>query len=231
MPRAATQSYRVDPSRLSHGRSHILNLVFHGVAEAGLPSEGEWWLDQAAFERVLDSLVGRPDIRITFDDGFASDATIALPALLERGLHASFFITTNWLGTPGHVSVEDVAELVRCGMAVGSHGVTHKRWVELSRRELDYELEASRARLEDITGGPITLAASPRGAYDRAVLSAVRDAGFDFFFSTDHGTVRRDAWLQRRTIVYPSMIGPEGLRLPARPAIRVRLRQALARWR
>ena len=39
------------------------------------------WLDPDRFLRVLDSVVGRDDVRITFDDGNASDVEHALPAL------------------------------------------------------------------------------------------------------------------------------------------------------
>ena len=34
---------------------------------------------------------------ITFDDGYADNCTVALPMLLERGLHATFFVTTGVL--------------------------------------------------------------------------------------------------------------------------------------
>jgi peptidoglycan/xylan/chitin deacetylase (PgdA/CDA1 family) len=229
------EGVRVDAARSSAAlgghRLQVLNLVFHGVSEVGSTPENDWWLEHGAFERALDSLVGRSDIHITFDDGFASDVAIALPALRERGLGATFFITTNWIGTQGHVSAEDVEQLVRSGMAVGSHGVTHRLWTELPPEQLDYELATSRSILEELTNGPVTSAACPRGAYGRSVVAATRKAGFDTLFTTDLGTVARRARLQRRTLVYPSMIGPDGLRLPAAPSLRVRARQAVARWR
>jgi peptidoglycan/xylan/chitin deacetylase (PgdA/CDA1 family) len=229
----ANHDLGIDPAPLPSGGKarKVLNLVFHGVSEAGSAPNNDWWLERAAFERALDSLVGRSDVRITFDDGFASDVTIALPALRERGLSAIFFMTTDWIGKEGHVSAQDIEQLVRSGMAVGSHGTSHTRWTELSRERLDYELAASRSTLEDLADAPVTCAACPRGAYGRSVVSAVRKAGFDALFTTDLGTVAPDAWLQRRTLVYPSMVGPEGLRPPGVPSLRVRARQALARWR
>jgi peptidoglycan/xylan/chitin deacetylase (PgdA/CDA1 family) len=209
----------------------VLNLVFHGVADARTTPENDWWLERAAFERALDSLVGLRGIQISFDDGFASDAAIAMPALLERGLRADFFITTNWIGTPGHVSVEDIKQLADSGMSLGSHGMTHVRWTELTRGDLEHELAVSQATLAEITNAPVRAAACPRGAYDRSVIAAVRRVGFDTLFTTDFGTVKRDAYLQPRTLVYRSMIGPKGLRMPGRPSVRVRAKQALARWR
>lgn len=50
-----------------------------------------------ALERLeLGRLPGR-SVCITFDDGYADNCTVALPMLVERGLHATFFITTGYL--------------------------------------------------------------------------------------------------------------------------------------
>jgi len=50
-----------------------------------------------AIERLeRGNLPGR-SVRITFDDGYADNCTVALPMLVERGLHATFFVTTGFL--------------------------------------------------------------------------------------------------------------------------------------
>ena len=54
------------------------------------PDEDKTWVTVEQFEQVLDAAVGRPDVRITFDDGNASDVEIALPRLVDRGLTGEF---------------------------------------------------------------------------------------------------------------------------------------------
>ena len=72
-----------------------INLTFHGVGEPKRrldPAEAEFWLGRRQFESTLDSVAGRSDVRITFDDGNHSDLAYALPALRKRGLTATFFV-------------------------------------------------------------------------------------------------------------------------------------------
>ena len=55
-------------------------------------------------------------MRISFDDGNASDLEIGLPALLERGLTATFFVLAGRLGRPGSLDADEVA---RCSRTAG----------------------------------------------------------------------------------------------------------------
>ncbi len=56
-----------------------------------------YWVTREAFTMLLENIVATratadtPTV-ITFDDGNASDATIALPELAKRGLKAAFFV-------------------------------------------------------------------------------------------------------------------------------------------
>jgi peptidoglycan/xylan/chitin deacetylase (PgdA/CDA1 family) len=72
----------------------VTNLTVHGIGEttrALEQGEDATWITVEQFERVADAVAGRSDVRITFDDGNASDVEIALPRLVERGLKAEFF--------------------------------------------------------------------------------------------------------------------------------------------
>lgn len=95
------------------GRSSATVLLFHKVPkhmEALAPSDA----DLAQFERVLDFVLDRFRIvpltdlvkglqggklppnsaSLTFDDGYADWVSGVVPLLLQRGVHASFYITT-----------------------------------------------------------------------------------------------------------------------------------------
>src|SRR5262245_37046734 len=62
----------------------IINLSFHGVGTPPLaprePGEHDYWIGHDGFLAVLDEVVGRDDVRLSFDDGNASDVEAALPA-------------------------------------------------------------------------------------------------------------------------------------------------------
>ena len=100
-------------------RHRIINLTFHGIGEperALEPGEEQFWLDSDQFQSALDSVVGRSDVRITFDDGNASDLEQALPGLRQRGLTATFFVVAGRLGDPGFLDEQDVRALAAAGM-------------------------------------------------------------------------------------------------------------------
>ena len=185
--------------------ARVHNLTFHGVGEpprALAPGEATVWLSEERFRAVLDAVAGRDDVRLSFDDGFRSDVDVALPALAERGLSATFFVLAGRLGHPEHLGEQDLATLVQAGMTIGSHGLHHRSWRELDEPELSAELGESRRVLAAAAGTPVTCASVPFGAYDRHVLARLRrDAGYERVFTSDGGPARDDAWLQPRTSV------------------------------
>src|SRR5687767_10674733 len=88
----------------SEATESVINICFHGIGTPGRdlePGESRYWIGVDTFHRVLDDLVTWPAVRISFDDGNASDVEIGLPGLLSRGLTADFFVLAGRLGAPG----------------------------------------------------------------------------------------------------------------------------------
>lgn len=186
----------------------LIILNFHGVGPVSRSiDEGErnCWLDQNSFEAVLDMVHDHPHVRLTVDDGNSSDFEIVLPALLRRGLQATFFICSGRLDQPTFLSRDQVRELRTRGMGIGSHGVAHLSWRHLSPARLCDELEGSRRVLENVCGLPINTAACPFGDYDRTVLNGLRRAGYRRVYTSDGGVASETHWLQARTTVTRSM--------------------------
>lgn len=185
--------------------ARIVNLTFHGTGtcpralDAG---EDDVWLGADEFAAVLDAAAVREDVRITFDDGNASDVEHALPALRDRGLHATFFVVAGRLGAPDFLDTGALEELTAAGMGVGCHGMDHRAWRGLDGAALEQELVAAKATLEDALGGPVSEAACPFGSYDRRVLTQLRRAGYARVYTSDRGTARPDAWLQPRNTLH-----------------------------
>lgn len=180
----------------------VVNLTVHGIGEPPRqldPGEDGTWVTVEQFEQVMDAVVGRPDVRITFDDGNSSDVEIALPRLVERGLTAEFFVLAGLLGQPGRLTEAGVRELLAAGMRIGSHGWSHRDWRKADFPQAVEEMVTAPAVLAGITGHPVTRVAVPFGSYDRLVLSRLRHAGADLVYTSDGGTASPDSWLQSRT--------------------------------
>jgi peptidoglycan/xylan/chitin deacetylase (PgdA/CDA1 family) len=161
-------------------------LTFHGLGEPphSVPdAERPYWLPVPVFAdtlRVLADLAmpAGMELRITIDDGNASDLAHAVPLLLEHGMSAEIFVPTGRIGRPGSLARSDILEIDRLGCPIGSHGIEHVPWAGLDDRELDRELNESKALLEDILGHAIDGAAAPFSSFDARVVAHAKAAGY-----------------------------------------------------
>jgi len=80
-------------------------------------------------------------------------------------------------------------------MEIGGHTVNHPILALLSEKEARAEIGDGKRRLEEITGGPVTLFAYPNGKpgqdYGPRDVDLVRQAGFTAAVSTMGGVARR----------------------------------------
>jgi peptidoglycan/xylan/chitin deacetylase (PgdA/CDA1 family) len=179
----------------------VVNLCFHGIGEPDREREaGEaaYWISEGQYLQTLDQVVGRDDVRLSFDDGNHSDLEIGLPALLERGLVAEFFLLAGRLDQPGSLSRTDVRLLQQAGMRIGSHGMHHRSWREVGGADIDAELGVARTLIEEAGDVKVDTAACPLGLYDRRVLGELRRRGYRRVMTSDRAVARPDAWLQPR---------------------------------
>jgi peptidoglycan/xylan/chitin deacetylase (PgdA/CDA1 family) len=182
----------------------LINLAFHGVGapERELePDEEQYWVDADLFGELLDTALELPEARLTFDDGNASDLSIALPMLLDRSLTAAFFVIAGRLGQPGSLGADDVRALAEAGMTIGTHGMQHRPWRSLDDEGYREELDEARELLEAAAGARVDEAACPYGAYDRRALRALKQREFGRVYSVDRRPARPDAWFQPRYVI------------------------------
>ena len=211
----------------------VVNLTVHGIGPTSRELSQEdraAWVDVARFEQVLDAAVGRHDVRITFDDGNASDLEIALPRLLERGLRAEFFVLPGLFGEPGWLDAAGVRELHRAGMLIGSHGWAHRDWRRIDAAQARQEFVDAHRVLAELIGRQVSRVAIPFGSYDRRVLARLRATNVTRVYTSDGGRARPAGWLQARNSLRHD-IGPDWTRqvLDGRPAPAVRARRIAAR--
>ena len=178
-------------------------LYYHGVTAE----------ERARFARQMDELLrwARPapaDLKepvergvhcavLTFHDGHANVVENALPELAQRGIPATLFVPTNYIGqTPGWiddagypyfqeviVSIDQLRSLHRELVSVGSHGVTHRNLTLLSEKEAREELCTSKLELEAIVGYPVRLFAFPYGAHNEALMELASQCGYERVFT------------------------------------------------
>jgi peptidoglycan/xylan/chitin deacetylase (PgdA/CDA1 family) len=163
----------------------------------------DWLLQQGHRATLLDDASASGDGRdvvISFDDGDVTNVEVALPLLLERGMRAEFFVTTDFVGQCGMLAPDDIRRLAANGMGIGSHGRTHAFLADLDMVDMVAELDDSRCRLQAICGRPIDAIALPGGRGGERELIAAQRLGYRHLLGSVPGPNRRmrhDAWLQR----------------------------------
>lgn len=151
------------------------------------------WLQQHCAVVALSDLVARrprarrPQVAITFDDGYADNHTHALPRLSARGMTATFFLTAGFLERDERVMAQladtwrtpveqlvplawdQVEEMRSAGMSFGSHTWSHRNLAQLDDAEVERELGRSKHVLETRLAAPVSSVAYPWGKLRRHV--------------------------------------------------------------
>ncbi len=171
-------------------------LMYHDVVSSGMEdSSGFGGRDAARYkmtpERFESHLAafgrGAPldSPVMTFDDGGASAMGTA-DALERHGRVGTFFVTVNYISTPGFLDPSGIRDLRRRGHEIGSHSCSHPlRMGHLSPARLREEWRTSRATLSGILGEDIRAASIPGGDFSPAVAVAAAEAGFTRLFTSE----------------------------------------------
>jgi peptidoglycan/xylan/chitin deacetylase (PgdA/CDA1 family) len=151
-------------------------------------------LDLATFLRGLaapQTLPARAAL-LTFDDGYRSNLTVAVPWLRRFGVPAVIFVPTDFIGGRNtfDAGVEpeeeicswaDLRELEAAGVAAQSHGCSHRALSGLGPLEWEREIVHARAVLEEGLGRPVKVfcyAYGDGGRDPEEVRRVLRQAGY-----------------------------------------------------
>jgi peptidoglycan/xylan/chitin deacetylase (PgdA/CDA1 family) len=186
--------------------------MYHRIGEPALGSiVKEHYVKPALFEQQLllikrlgYSVVSLTDMRkflggdlhchkpivLTFDDGYESFATRAVPLLASHRMAATVFAVSDYVGstnawdeakgdvTEPLMTAEQLRACIEAGMRVGSHSKTHPNLPSLEDADLEHELVESKQALEAMTGTAVDWFCYPYGANGPRERAAVRTAGY-----------------------------------------------------
>lgn len=121
---------------------------------------------------------GKP-IVITFDSGYASHYTNALPVLKRLGWVGVENLRVSGLPpSEGGLTDSQVRGLIAAGWELDTDGVSHPDLTGLASGQLSSEVGTARQMLHNRYGVPVNWFSYPSGDYDATVIAAVQAAGF-----------------------------------------------------
>jgi len=166
------------------------------VRPADFAAQVRWLAGQGyhavSLRRVYDFWRGRrvlppKPIVLSFDDGYHTDFTVALPVLRARHWAGVLNLEVRnlepvWGTRPGMVR-----KMIAAGWEVDAHTLTHPDLTKVGPDRLKQEVAGSRAAIRRRFGVPVDFFCYPSGRYDDAVVAAVKAAGYLGATTTNEG--------------------------------------------
>lgn len=169
-------------------------LVYHSIAEFQGQGSKELYVTPKNFENQMRYLrdhgftlltfekwqdihkVKKP-IFITFDDGYLNNlnASAILQKLMNERFKpaATIFVISDFIGRPNRLSKSNLKTMADSGIfSIQSHSATHPDLTKI--HDYEYELKASKDKIQQITGKPVIALAYPYGNFNDMVVSETK---------------------------------------------------------
>ena len=148
-------------------------------------------LAQMQSQRHQPTMGKRPQVVLTFDDGYLDNLIYAIPILIQYKLPATIFVTTNFCQqthqhprypastTRLHLNWLEVRQLQKSPLiTIGSHTCSHPNLPHLSSAQSWHEINQSRQLLAQQLGKAPDFFCYPSGYLSQRELDNVKKAGY-----------------------------------------------------
>jgi len=146
---------------------------------------------------------GEGAVCLTFDDGLRGNYLYAYPVLQEYGLKATFFIATDLIGKPFHMTWENIKEIAASGMSIQSHTVTHRPLAHMGGDRVLFELSESKRVVEERLGQEVRHLSLPHGSKNGITWPIAERVGYKSICTSEVGfetPENNGPWLKRINI-------------------------------
>jgi peptidoglycan/xylan/chitin deacetylase (PgdA/CDA1 family) len=147
----------------------LANAGYHAI------TQDQMW---AYWKRGVPFPAGKP-IVVSFDNGYQSQYTNALPVLRRLGWVGDENIQLTGLPpSQGGLSETQVKGLVAAGWELDTQGISHADLIALNAAQLAEQVASSRKEIQQRYGVPVNWFCYPSGHYNATVIAAVKSAGY-----------------------------------------------------
>ena len=117
-------------------------------------------------------------IIITFDDGYVDNYTNAVPIMEKYGMRGTIFMVVNEIGKERYLTLDQLKDLEKRNIEIGSHTANHLPLATLSSEEKKSEIDKSKLLSEWKGLKTVFFMAYPNGSYDKEVEQMLKDGEY-----------------------------------------------------
>lgn len=128
-------------------------------------------------KRGKQTLPEKP-IVLTFDDGYADNFTEMLPILEAHNMTAVIYVVTNFIGKEGYLNLDQLKEMQKRGLEIGSHTADHIPIDKVSEHILDNQIHGSKQFLDWSGLETIYTFSYPNGAVSDKLINYLKQENF-----------------------------------------------------
>jgi peptidoglycan/xylan/chitin deacetylase (PgdA/CDA1 family) len=159
----------VESSEFATQMQALANAGYHAI------TQDQMW---AYWKHGVPLPTGKP-IVVSFDNGYQSQYTNALPVLRRLGWVGDENIQLTGLPpSQGGLSETQVKGLVAAGWELDTQGISHADLIALNATQLAEQVAGSRKTIQQRYGVPVNWFCYPSGHYNATVIAAVKSAGY-----------------------------------------------------
>jgi len=157
----------VPPNVFREQMDYLINKGYHIIR-----------LDEMVEGIRSSSLPGKPVV-LTFDDGYSDFYDNVYPVLKEKGLKATVFVISQFVGGERYLNWGQVKEMSDSGLVlVGDHSLNHISLQNLSKEEERNQIVSARQVIEDHIKSQVEYFAYPYGGINPVAEGILKEAGF-----------------------------------------------------
>lgn len=160
----------VEPSEFAAQMRALANAGYHAI------TQDQMW---AYWTHGVPLPAGKKPIVVSFDNGYQSQYTNALPVLRALGWVGDENIQLTGLPpSQGGLSQAQIEGLVAAGWELDTQGISHADLITLNATQLAEQVASSRKTIQQRYGVPVNWFCYPSGHYNATVIAAVKSAGY-----------------------------------------------------
>jgi peptidoglycan/xylan/chitin deacetylase (PgdA/CDA1 family) len=161
----------VEPGEFAAQMQALANAGYHAI------TQDQMW---TYWKRgVIPLPAGQKPIVVSFDNGYQSQYTNALPVLRRLGWVGDENIQLTGLPpSQGGLSQTQIKGMVAAGWELDTQGISHADLITLNATQLAEQVAGSRRTIQQRYGVPVNWFCYPSGHYNATVIAAVKSAGY-----------------------------------------------------